>query len=85
MKKAIEIGGYVGMALIHGATLPTIIQTLSNPETATLPPLSMVLMVWAGLALFLVRAVAQRDLLYTLSNAVGFIFNTALLVLILKG
>ncbi len=76
-----EIGGWAGMMLIHGATVPV---TLSNilGWSDKLPPLSMVLLVWAGLALFLWRAVDRKDLLYTVSNAVGFTLNSILLALI---
>lgn len=76
-----EMGGWIGMCLIHGATIPT---TLGNIMgwTNQLPPLSMVLLVWAGLALFLWRAIARNDFLYTVSNAVGFILNSVLLAII---
>lgn len=76
-----EIGGWVGMCLIHGATIPT---TLGNIMgwTHQLPPLSMVLLVWTGLALFLWRAIAGKDFLYTVSNAVGFVLNSVLLAII---
>lgn len=76
-----EIGGWVGMCLIHGATVPV---TLGNIMgwSDKLPPLSMILLVWSGLALFLWRAIARKDVLYTVSNAVGFVLNSILLALI---
>lgn len=79
--RAAEIGGWAGMVLIHGATVPA---TLGNilGISDNLPPLSMVLLVWAGLALFLWRAIDRKDTLYTVSNAVGFILNSVLLALI---
>lgn len=43
----------------------------------------MVLMVWAGLLLFLWKAVVDKDLLYIVSNAIGFALNSALLAVIL--
>ena len=78
---AAEKGGWIGMCLIHGATIPV---TLSNilGWSSQLPPLSMVLLVWAGLALFLWRAIARNDTLYIVSNAVGFVLNSVLLALI---
>ncbi len=76
-----EIGGWLGMCLIHGATIPTTVSNILGYST-TLPPLSMVLLVWAGLALFLWRAIARNDFLYTVSNAVGFVLNSILLALI---
>ena len=66
-----EIGGYTGMVLLQGATLPSIIGAIINPATADLPPLSMVLMVWIGLLLYFARAFVQRDWLYMISYGIG--------------
>ena len=76
-----EIGGWIGMCLIHGATIPVTVANIAG-WSDQLPPLSMVLLVWAGLALFLWRAVARTDWLYIVSNAVGFALNSVLLALI---
>ena len=78
---AAEIGGWAGMCLIHGATIPTTVGNIMGYSN-TLPPLSMVLLIWGGLALFLWRAIARDDFLYTVSNAVGFVLNSVLLALI---
>ena len=69
------------MILIHGATLPITLEVILG-YSENLPPLSMVLMIWIGLFLFLLRAIAQRDRLYIVSNAIGFFFNSILLSLI---
>ena len=79
-KKMSELGGWIGMILIHGATLPTSISVILG-KTTTLPPLNMVLLIWSGLFLFLLRAIARKDTLYIVSNSVGFFFNTILLSL----
>ena len=76
-----EAAGWLGLVLIHGATLPVTLQAIFT-GAANFPPLSMVLMIWAGLGLFLIRACAQKDLLYIASNAIGFALQTALLSLI---
>ena len=78
---AAEIGGWAGMCLIHGATIPVTVSNILG-YSSTLPPLSMVLLVWSGLALFLWRAIARNDFLYIVSNAVGFVLNSVLLALI---
>lgn len=83
-KRIAEACGYVGMVLIHGATLPPTLKVILGYATA-LPPIEMVLLVWSGLFLFLIRAVAQSDKLYILSNAIGFFFNSVLLALIVFG
>jgi len=80
-KKLAEVCGYVGMVLIHGATLPPTLKVILGFAT-TLPPIEMVLLVWSGLFLFLIRAVANNDRLYIISNAIGFFFNSVLLALI---
>jgi hypothetical protein len=79
--KLSELAGWIGMIMIHGATLPTTLSVILGYST-TLPPASMVLLVWTGLFLFLIRAVAQNDKLYIVSNAIGFFFNSILLALI---
>ena len=76
-----EIAGWAGMVLIHSATLPTTIGIILG-QTANKPPISMVLLVWTGLFLFLIRAIGNNDKLYIFSNAIGFFFNTILLALI---
>lgn len=80
-KHVCEASGWLGMILVQSATLPTTFSVLMGWST-TLPPLSMVLLVWAGLAFYFVRAYAQRDKLYMFSNGFGFVVNTLLLAMI---
>jgi len=76
-----ELSGWAGMILVQSATLPTTISVLLG-YSDKLPPLSMVLLVWAGLALYFVRAFKNKDVLYMVSNGFGFFVNTILLALI---
>jgi hypothetical protein len=80
-RKAGEVGGYLGMVLIHGATLPVTVGNIMG-WTDKLPPLSMVLLVWLGLILFFIRALVRFDWLYLISNGIGFTFNSILLIII---
>ena len=84
LSKFSELCGWIGMVLIHGATVPTSIGVIlgNNPN---LPELSMVFLVWFGLFLFLIRAAGRRDVLYIVSNAVGFFLNSLLLAIIVFG
>ena len=84
IQKFTEFCGWIGMVLIHAATIPTTVNLLAD-AAAQKPPISMVLMVWIGLFLFLIRAAGRRDVLYLVSNAVGFFLNGALLALIVFG
>jgi hypothetical protein len=79
--KLANLSGWVGMILIHGATLPTTLSIIFGHST-TLPPLSMILLIWSGLFLFLISAVANKNLLYIVSNSIGFFFQSVLLALI---
>ena len=81
IKKISELSGWIGMILIHSATLPVTLGIILG-YTDTLPPASMILLVWSGLFLFLIRAIAQNDKLYIISNSIGFFFNSILLILI---
>lgn len=76
-----EICGWIGMVLIHSATLPVTLKVILG-YSSILPPLSMVLLVWSGLFLFLIRAIGNNDKLYIISNALGFFFNSVLLAII---
>ena len=76
-----EASGWLGMIFVQAATLPTTIRFLLG-YSQTLPPVSMVLLVWVGLALYFVRAYAERDTLYMVSNGFGFFVNTILLACI---
>lgn len=79
--KLFESGGYVGIALIQGAMLPSLVgHFLGSSEP--LPPLSMVILVWAGLALFLARSIHYRQMLYIVSESVGIFLQTLMLLLI---
>lgn len=81
IEKMGAISGWLGMILIHGATLPVTLKNIMGMSTA-MPPIEMVLLVWTGLALFLVRALVNKDTLYIVSNSIGFFFNSVLLALI---
>lgn len=83
MKKLATLSGWIGMLLLQGATVPPLLDRLFNADAANMPPLSMVLMVWSGLALYLARAIAQKDWLYITSNGIGLIGNSLLMALII--
>jgi hypothetical protein len=82
MKKAGALCGWIGMILIQLSVIPSTVKLLYG-ITANTPPLDLVLMVWAGLLLFLIRSVTHKDMLYITSNGIGFVFQSILLALIL--
>lgn len=76
-----EIAGWLAMVMLHSNTVPTTIGKILGYST-TMPPLSMVILTWAGLALYLWRAVYQKDMLYIVSNGIGFALNSLLMAII---
>lgn len=76
-----ELAGWLAMVMLHSNTLPTTIAMVMG-YSAILPPLSMVLLTWGGLGLYLWRAVYQRDMLYMVSNGIGFCLHSILLAII---
>lgn len=82
MKKFGAIAGWIGMILIQLSVIPSTVKLLYG-ITANTPPLDLVLMVWAGLLLFLIRSITHKDMLYITSNGIGFVFQSILLTLIL--
>jgi hypothetical protein len=76
-----EIAGWLAMVMLHSNTVPTTFGKILGYST-TMPPLSMVLLTWAGLALYLWRAIFQKDMLYIVSNGIGFALNSVLLAII---
>jgi uncharacterized protein with PQ loop repeat len=75
--------GWIGVLLLQGATLPSMIDRLTVGTDASLPPLSMVLMVWIGLGFYLARAIRQNDVVYITSNGIGMFLNSVLLAMVI--
>jgi hypothetical protein len=80
-EKFFTAGGYIGIALIQGSTLPSLIG-YGMGWTHELPPLSMTLLVWLGLACFLARSIYMRQTLYIISEGLGMLLQSVILMLI---
>lgn len=76
-----NLGGWIGLILIHGSTIPTLYSVMKS-EAVMLPPLNMVLLIWTGLFLFFIRSAIIRDNLYLISNGIGFFLQTIMLAVI---
>lgn len=76
-----ETISWLGLIIIHAATIPTIISVMTGYNDK-LPPIDMVLFVYGGLALFLVRAAILKDMINLVTIGAGFIIHTILLSLL---
>ena len=82
MRKLERTIGWIGMLLVQCASFPALYELIILGR-ADLPPLSMVLMLQIGLALYFIRAYIQRDTVYLVSNGLGFTIQTLLFCLII--
>ena len=74
--------GWIGLVLLQGALIPTYLAIMAD-ITDKMPPLDLVLFMWAALITFFVRAAVLRDTVNVLTIGAGFIVNAVFLALIL--
>jgi hypothetical protein len=77
-----ETLGWVGVILVHLATIPTLIAVLSG-LSEKLPPVDIVVLMWLGLFMFFVRSVIAKDLLNIVTIGFGFFVQACLMALII--
>jgi hypothetical protein len=77
-----ETIAWIGIVLVHAATIPTMISIMSG-LSEKMPPVDLILFIWGGLSMLFVRAVILRDILHIVTIGLGFIIHSTLLALIL--
>jgi len=77
-----ETISWVGVMLIHAATVPTMIALMTGLSDKT-PPIELVLIIWGGLALFYVRAAILKDMLNVITIGFGFLIHAVMLALVM--
>jgi len=66
---------------MHSATVPTLLAVMGG-LTDRMPPLDLVLLVWAGLTLMFVKAAVQKDMLNVVTIGLGFVLQAVMVALI---
>ena len=77
-----ETLGWVGVILVHLATIPTLVAVLTG-LTEKLPPVDIVVLMWLGLFMFFIRSVIAKDLLNIVTIGFGFFVQAILMALII--
>lgn len=77
-----ETLGWVAVILIHLATIPTLIAILTGLTEKT-PPVDLILLAWAGLFLFFVKATISKDILNIVTIGFGFFIQACIMALII--
>jgi len=76
-----ETLAWLSVILIHSATIPTLLAVLAG-LTDRMPPVDMVLLMWAGLAAMFCQAVVQKNNLLIVTVSGGFMIQSVLMALI---
>jgi hypothetical protein len=74
--------GWFAAILIHMATIPTLIATAAGLSDR-MPPVDMVLFMWAGLLLLFARATILKDGLNIITIGLGFAIQAVLMALMI--
>ena len=77
-----ETLGWIGVILVHLATIPTLVAVLTG-LTEKLPPVDIVVLMWLGLFMFFIRSVIAKDLLNIVTIGFGFFVQAILMALII--
>lgn len=76
-----EAVGWISVLVLHAATIPTMLAVMSG-LTDRMPPVDLVLMIWAALTLLFVKAAVQKDMLNLVTIALGFVVQSVMMALI---
>jgi len=77
-----ETMGWIAVVILHLATIPTMIAILTG-LTDKMPPVDLVLFVWAGLFSLFIKATIQKDLLNIVTIGFGFFIQAGIMALII--
>jgi hypothetical protein len=72
---------WVGILALHSATIPALLGLMTGITDNT-PPIDIVLILWAALTMFFIKAVIKKDLLNILTIGLGFIGQATVMALI---
>jgi len=81
-KASADTIAWLGIILIHASTIPTMIAVMSGLSDK-MPPVDLVLFMWAGLAMMFIRATILKDILNIVTIGLGFIIHASFLALII--
>lgn len=74
--------GWIGLVLLLASLIPTFLAVMAG-VTDKMPPIDLVLFMWAALITFFLRAAILKDTVVILTVGVGFMVNAVFMALIL--
>jgi hypothetical protein len=76
-----ETLNWIGIVLIHSATIPSLLAVMTGLSDR-MPPIDMVLLLWAGLVALFMQAAVLNNRLQIVTISVGFLLQSVLMALI---
>jgi hypothetical protein len=76
-----EMITWASILILHAATLPSLFAVMYG-LSADLPPVDLVLMIWAALTAFFIKAVIKKHMLIVTTIGLGFVVQSTMMALI---
>jgi len=73
--------GWTGLIALHAVTVPSMFGLMTGLTDNT-PPIDMVIILWAAMALFYIKAILERNVVSLVIIGMGFIMQSILMALV---
>ena len=73
--------GWTALIALHAVTIPSMFGLMTGLTDNT-PPIDMVIILWAAMALFYVKAILERNVVSLVIIGMGFIMQSILMALV---
>jgi hypothetical protein len=73
--------GWTGLIALHAVTIPSLFGLMTGITDNT-PPIDMVIILWAAMALFYIKAILEKNVVSLVIIGLGFIMQSILMALV---
>jgi hypothetical protein len=73
--------GWTGLIALHAVTVPSLFGLMTGLTDNT-PPIDMVIILWAAMALFYIKAILEKNVVSLVIIGLGFIMQSILMALV---
>lgn len=73
--------GWTGLIALHAVTIPSLFGLMTGITDDT-PPIDMIIILWAAMGLFYIKAILERNVVSLVIIGLGFIMQSILMALV---
>lgn len=73
--------GWTGLIALHAVTIPSLFGLMTGLTDNT-PPIDMVIILWAAMGLFYIKAILEKNVVSLVIIGLGFIMQSILMALV---